>query len=407
MKITKIKADQILDSRGNPTLSVQVFSDMETGQFEVPSGASTGSFEALEKRDQDPTAFEGKGVLKAVEAAEGEVTRALIGKDPSNQEDIDKVLIELDGTENKSRLGANTLTGVSIAVCKLAANLQKKPLYQYLKNLKEIKPSRRIPYLFMNLINGGMHARSKLTFQEYMVVPQKDSVEEALNLGTLIFDKLKELVIKNLGPQSTEYGDEGGIVPDTDQVEVPLQLLDQVFEENNLKDKVKLALDVAASTFYRDGTYMVGDKQMTGVELLSYYPMLTAKYPILSIEDPFYESDFDSFANLQKQFEGLVVGDDLTVTNTKRIQEASDKKSIKAVIIKPNQIGTLTEALEAMRTARDNDIECIVSHRSGETNDDFIADLAFAFGAFGLKAGAPQRGERVAKYNRLNLITKS
>lgn len=406
MKITKIQAEQILDSRGNPTVNVQVFSDDQMGQFAVPSGASTGSFEAVEKRDGDQNEFRGLGVLKVIEGIKNEIEPALLGQDATKQQAIDKILIELDGTDNKSRLGANALIGVSIAVCKLAATLQNQPVYEYLKQLVDIKPSRSVPYLFMNLVNGGKHAQSKLSFQEYMVVPQTDSTEDALNIGTLIFNKLKEMAVKQLGPQSADYGDEGGVVLDTDQVDLPLQFLKQIIDENNLTGKVKLALDVAASSFYQDGVYQVGNKSMTAEDLLSFYELLTTNYQLLSIEDPFFEEDFNSFANLQSKFDGMVVGDDLTVTNIKRLKEAVEKKSIKAVIIKPNQIGTLTETLDTMKEARDNSIECIVSHRSGETNDDFIADLAFAFGAFGLKAGAPQRGERVAKYNRLNLIAK-
>jgi len=265
-----------------------------------------------------------------------------------------------------------------------------------------------VPFLFMNLINGGKHAQSKLAFQEYMIVPQIENVEEALNIGTLILNDLKKLIVEKLGPQSANIGDEGGEVPDTADVRMPLSLLQEVIDKNNLSEKVKIALDIAASSFYENGKYLIGDKEFTAGQLLEEYLAITKQFPIIfSIEDPFFEEDFENFAKLKEQFKGLVVGDDLTVTNIARLKQALAKKSINAIIIKPNQVGTLTETLQTMKMARDNGIECIVSHRSGETDDDFIADLSYAFGCLGLKSGAPQRGERVVKYNRLNLISKN
>lgn len=405
MQITKIEAVQILDSRGNPTISVRVFAGETFGEFAVPSGASTGLHEAVEKRDGDKNYFRALSVLKAIEGI-SRIEDELTGINATKQAQIDQILKEIDGTSQKRRLGANVLIGVSIACAKLAANLLKQPLFEYLRTLDEIKSSQKVPCLFMNLINGGKHAQSKLAFQEYMIVSLSESVDEALNFGTLILNDLKKLIVQKLGPQSANIGDEGGFVLDTDQVILPLELLQEVIEKNNLADKVKLALDVAASSFYQKGQYLIGNKKLTSGKLLEEYVFLIKQFPIISIEDPFFEEDFDSFAGLLKQFKGLVAGDDLTVTSSERLKHALDKKSINAIIIKPNQVGTLTETLKTMKLARDNDIECIISHRSGETNDDFIADLAFAFGCFGLKSGAPQRGERVAKYNRLNLITK-
>lgn len=405
MQITKIEAVQILDSRGNPTISVRVFAGETFGEFAVPSGASTGLHEAVEKRDGDKNYFRALSVLKAIEGI-SRIEDELTGINATKQAQIDQILKEIDGTSQKARLGANALIGVSIACAKLAANLLKQPLFEYLRTLDEIKSSQKVPYLFMNLINGGKHAQSKLAFQEYMIVSLSESVDEALNFGTLILNDLKKLIVQKLGPQSANIGDEGGFVLDTNQVILPLELLQEVIEKNNLTDKIKLALDIAASSFYQKGQYLIGNKKLTSSKLLEEYVFLIKQFPIISIEDPFYEEDFDSFAGLLKQFKGLVAGDDLTVTSSERLKQALDKKSINAIIIKPNQIGTLTETLKTMKLARDNNIECIISHRSGETNDDFIADLAFAFGCFGLKSGAPQRGERVAKYNRLNLITK-
>jgi len=263
----------------------------------------------------------------------------------------------------------------------------------------------------MNLINGGKHAHSKLPFQEYHVVPQTESIEEALDMGTKIFKALREKIDKEMAPSFSNVGDEGGATVDvgqtieTDDVFIPLTLLSETIDELELKGKVRLAMDVAASSFFENGNYAIG-KNLNSQELYEIYKEMLSKYDIMSIEDPFSEDEFNMFSQILKENNGLyIVGDDLTVTNTKRLEMAIAAKSINAIIIKPNQIGTLTETLNTMKLARDNDIECIVSHRSGETEDDFIADLAYAFRCFGLKSGAPNRGERVAKYNRLQHIT--
>ncbi|MEK7565028.1 MAG: enolase [Patescibacteria group bacterium] len=405
-KITQIKAREILDSRGNPTLKVTAVSENISASFSVPSGASTGSHETLEKRDGNKNRFRGLGVLGAVENVEKIISPAMAGIDPNEQKQVDSTLLKLDGTANKSRLGGNTTIGVSIACAKLAAKLKNVEVFEHLKTLANIKNSHKIPYLYMNLVNGGKHAQSKIAFQEYHIVPMVDDVETALELGTKIQYALKKKLAENFGVSSANYGDEDGFVPTFSDVKKPLDILLQIIEENNLLDKVKLALDVAASSFYEKGQYNFSGKNHTSDELLDFYQTLTNSFPILSIEDPFYEEDFGRFAQLLSQNKTRVVGDDLTVTNSARLKEAINQKSINAIIIKPNQIGTLTETLETMKLATENNVECIISHRSGETTDDFIADLAYAFGTFGIKTGAPHGGERVSKYNRLLEITK-
>jgi len=258
----------------------------------------------------------------------------------------------------------------------------------------------------MNLMNGGKHAKTPLAFQEYHVVPQTDDIEEALVIGTSIQAELRERIARDLGPASANLGDEGGFVPDTADVRKPLEILADVIEKSRFGGKVRISLDVAASSFYKEGAYAFDGGTMALAQLMDFYKVLIKDFSIFAIEDPFYEEDFSGFAGLRGVTDAVVVGDDLTVTNVARLEEAIKNKSIGAMIVKPNQVGTLTETVAAMKLAQKNGIRCIVSHRSGETNDDFIADLAWAFGSWGLKAGAPQRGERVAKYNRLRQIQK-
>ncbi len=412
-KITRILAEEIKDSRGNPTLKVTVWIGEASDSFSVPSGASTGAHEAHELRDAD-----GKGVKIAIEKVNKVIAPALMGTDVLNQKEIDRIMIEFDGTPNKDNLGGNSMIGVSIACAKVAAKASGVEVFEHLRILAEIKPSRRIPHLYMNLINGGKHAKNDLAFQEYHVVSDTDEVEEAVDIGTKIQNSLKEIIRKELGDDSLVLGDEGGddslvlgdeggYAPKVSDIKKPLEYLGQAIKENGLEGKVRLALDVASSSFYEDGLYKVDNKEITKEELANIYDSLTKEFDLLSIEDPFDEIDFESFAKLKEEQDGLiVVGDDLTVTNKILLQEAIDKESVNGMIIKPNQIGTLSETLETMRLARENDIELIVSHRSGETDDDFIADLAFAFGCFGLKAGSPLKPERMVKYQRLIEISK-
>ena len=403
--IKKITAREILDSRGEPTLEVCVVAGDAgaRGTFSVPAGASKGSHEAAEKRDGDATAFRGMGVSGAVAIVEGEINGSLTGVNVFDQEKIDEIMIALDGTADRSRLGGNAMIGVSIAAAKAAARAAGKEVFEYLPTLApDIKRSRAVPLLYMNLMNGGKHAQTPLAFQEYHIIPQFDDLREALSVATTVQAALRDKLVAALGASSANLGDEGGFVPATTDVRLPLELLATTLKELNLTDHVKLSLDTAASSFYENGIYAVGGEQLAPAAMLQRYLALSKEFAIFSIEDPFAEEEFADFAALKAQGNGLcVVGDDLTTTNAARLQKAIDGKCVDALIIKPNQVGTLTETLATMRLARENNIECIVSHRSGETNDDFIADLAWAFGCFGFKAGAPMRGERVVKYNRL------
>jgi len=399
-KIKRIEAREILDSRGTPTLSVTVQAEGVRGTFDVPSGASTGTHEALELRDGDKNHFEGKGVLKAAGNITHIIEPALMNMDALDQRAVDERLIELDGTPNKSKLGANAIVGVSIACAKAAAAVKNVEVYEHLRDLATMPPSRRVPLLYMNLINGGLHAHSRLAFQEYHLVPQTGDIGEALEIGTKVMHLLGALIQKKYGSASANLGDEGGFAPDMEDVREPLKLLSAAVHGAGVENDVKFALDVAASSFYKNGAYLVGRRHFNAAELRTFYMELAHDFPLISIEDPFMEDAFEDFAKLNSG-KFIVVGDDLTVTNPARVEEAIEKDAISGIIIKPNQIGTLTETIETMKFARKNDLECIISHRSGETNDDFIADLAYAYGAFGIKAGAPQREERVAKYNRL------
>lgn len=395
-KVTKILAEEIKDSRGNPTLKVTVFCENKFESFSVPSGASTGAHEAHELRDED-----GKGVKNAIDKVNNIIAPALVGQDILNQKEIDRIMIELDGTPNKDNLGGNSMIGVSIACAKVAAKVSGVEVFEHLRTLAEIKPSRKAPYLYMNLINGGKHARNNLAFQEYHIVPDTENVEEAVEIGIKIQNSLKEIIIKNLGAESVVFGDEGGFAPKVSDIRKPLEYLSEAIKQNNLESKVRLALDVASTSFYENNLYKVDGKNITKDELLNIYNSLIKEFNLLSIEDPFYEEDFGSFRKLRENNNIKVVGDDLTVTNKVILKEAIEKGSINAMIIKPNQIGTLSETLETMQLARENDVELIVSHRSGETDDDFIADLAYAFNCFGLKSGAPTKPERMVKYKRL------
>ena len=401
-KITKIFAEEIKDSRGNPTLKVTVHVGDMSESFSVPSGASTGAHEAHELRDLD-----GRRVKDAIFKVNNLIAGNLVGKDVLNQKEIDRIMIELDGMPNKDNLGGNSMIGVSIACAKLAAKVSGKEVFEYLRTLYEIKPSRKIPYLYMNLINGGKHAKNDLAFQEYHIVPDTEDVAEAVEIGIQIQSTLKEIISKKLGEESLVLGDEGGFAPKINNIRKPLEFLSEAVKQNNFSKKVRLALDVAASSFFSDGKYIVDGKNISKEELMGIYKSLIKEFNLFSIEDPFEEEDFGSFKELKEKNKNLIVmGDDLTVTNKILLKQAIEKGSINAMIIKPNQIGTLSETLETMQLARENDIELIVSHRSGETNDDFIADLAFAFGCFGLKSGAPLKPERMVKYQRLIKISK-
>lgn len=400
--ITKIFAEEIKDSRGNPTLKVNVCVGDTCDSFSVPSGASTGIHEAHELRDEDK-----KGVSRATDKINNLLNAELKDLNILDQKKIDQKMIGLDGTPNKDILGGNSTIGISIACAKVGAKISKKETFEYLKSLVSIKNNQNVPYLYMNLINGGKHAQNNLAFQEYHIVPLVDNIEESVEIGNRIQNTLKDLILRELGENSIILGDEGGFAPKVSDVRKPLVFLSEAIKINNLEDKVRLALDVAASSFYNNGFYEVDNNKITKEELMNIYNSLIKEFNLISIEDPFEEEDFESFAKLKENNPNLIViGDDLTVTSKKLLEKAIDHKSINGMIIKPNQIGTLTETLETMKLASKNNIKLVVSHRSGETNDNFIADLSYAFNCFGLKSGSPQKAERMVKYQRLIEITK-
>lgn len=401
--IDTIAGKQISDSRGNPTLSVEVrLSDGSKGVFDVPSGASTGVHEAHELRDDGTPQG---GVARALELIENEVTALLQGANPFDQAEIDRKLIECDGTSAKDRLGGNTLIGVSIACAKAAAASRGVEVWEYLHAsfFDQVPPS--FPRLYANLINGGKHASTGLAFQEYHVVPKTQNIEEASALIADIQEKLGTIVAERFG--TVARGDEGGYALPVEDVRIPLALLDEAARAIGVRDAVDMALDVAASSFWNGERYVVGGAVYDEASMIELFKTLSASGGMLSIEDPFHEEAFDSFAHLRAGLPGvLVVGDDLTTTSDERLEKALEQGSVDALIIKPNQIGTLTETIETMKLARERGIRCIVSHRSGETLDAFIADLAYASGAFGIKLGARGPSEREAKYARLLAIFK-
>ena len=399
-RITKIDAEEIKDSRGNPTLQVTVHAEAARGTFSVPSGASTGSHEAKELRDADG------GVDTAIRGITDVIAPALLGLDVDDQRAVDAKLLLLDGTTQKTRFGGNALLGISAACARAAAASQGLELYEYLRTLADITRSQAVPYLYMNYINGGKHAQSGIAFQEHMIVPLTENISEALDMARTFENALEGILFSTYGKDVAEsMGDEGGFVLDESEPEKPFVLMDEALREAQLTGKVAFAIDAAATSFYRNGTYDVGGNSLSSDELFSLYEELARKHALISIEDPFHEEDFDTFARLRGKHMTRIVGDDLTVTNMSRLDMAIERESIDAVIIKPNQVGTLTETLDTMKRAREKNIDCIVSHRSGETDDDFIADLAFAFGCFGLKAGSLRKPERVLKYRRLQAIS--
>ena len=403
LDITHIHAREILDSRGNPTIEVEVrLSSGAMGRAAVPSGASTGVHEALELRDADETRFLGKGVLKAVASVNEEIAPALLGYDASDPYDIDATLLSMDGTENKSRLGANALLGVSLACARAAANAFELPLYRYLGGVN----ARRLPVPLMNVINGGEHADNALDVQEFMLVPRgAETFSESLRWGVETFHHLKKLLkTKNL---STNVGDEGGFAPQLGSNREALDLLMQAIESAGYRPgtDVALALDVAASEFYDDGKYKLSGENVTlsSSEMAKYLEDLVDAYPIVSIEDGLHEDDWDGWKELTQNVGDRcqLVGDDLFVTNSRRIQKGIDEGCANAVLVKVNQIGTLTETLDAMALGTAHGYAMIVSHRSGETEDNTIADLAVGTGATQIKTGSASRSDRMAKYNQL------
>jgi enolase len=401
MAITEIRAREILDSRGRPTVEAEVY--LANGGFglaQVPSGASTGSFEAHELRDDDPKRYGGKGVLNAVTNIEAKIAPELNGMDAFDQMAIDRTMIELDGTPTKSNLGANAILAVSLANSKAVANALGVPLYRYLGG----PLANLLPVPLMNVINGGAHASNNVDFQEFMIVPVgAPSFKEALRWGAEIFASLsKVLDQKGL---LTGVGDEGGFAPNLESNQAALELLVSAIESAGYKpgEQVALALDVAASEFYKDGNYVYDGSSHTPAQFIDYLADLTTKYPIVSIEDGLHEDDWSSWQLLTQKIGSKVqlVGDDLFVTNTVRLKQGIEQKAANAILIKLNQIGTLTETLQTIDLATRNGFKSIISHRSGETEDTTIADLAVATRAGQIKTGSLCRSERVAKYNRL------
>lgn len=404
--ITSVHARQILDSRGNPTVEVEVSDGTLTARAAVPSGASTGVHEALELRDKDKSVYHGKGVLQAVENVNGPLSGAVIDLEPGEQEAVDQAMLDLDGTENKSNLGANAILGVSLAAARLSAMQQGIPLFVHIQNLFQ-SDDIALPKPMMNVINGGEHADSGLEIQEFMIQPQFESFEDNLRAGSEIFHTLKK-ILKSQG-HVTAVGDEGGFAPHLDTNEDALKVLVQAVEETGYTtDNVKFCLDAAASEFYEDGKYTVDGKQITSEELTAYYVDLIDRYPIVSIEDSHDEDDFGGFKALTDAAGDRlqIVGDDLFVTNIKRLQMGIDQGVGNSILIKVNQIGSLTETLQTMRLAMEHDYTCVVSHRSGETEDVFISDLAVGTNAGQIKTGSLSRSDRVAKYNQLLRISE-
>lgn len=399
MKIKDVKGRQILDSRGNPTVEVDVILENGImGRAAVPSGASTGSREALEMRDGG-NIYMGKGVSHAVDNVNGPLKNLVIGMDASDQRALDYAMIEFDGTETKSKMGANAILGISMAAIKASAIEKGLPLYKY------VGEGRELPVPMMNIINGGAHADNKLDFQEFMIVPQADSIVERIRIGSEVFHNLKS-VLKSKG-LVTSVGDEGGFAPDLHSNTEGFELIMEAIEKAGYvpgKD-VCLAIDVAASEFYRDGKYVLeGEgRSLNTLELIDFYEELVNKYPIISIEDPVDENDWDGFRMITERIGDRVqlVGDDLFVTNKKCLQKGIDNKAGNAILLKVNQIGTITETLETIQLAKENGYKTIISHRSGETEDTTIADLAVGLNLGQIKTGSMSRTDRICKYNQL------
>jgi enolase len=405
--IENIYADEVLDSRGNPTVRATVeLSDGSRADAIVPSGASTGSKEAIELRDGDDR-YLGKGVLKACDNVNGVIANELIGLSPFDQAEIDQIMIDLDGTKNKSKLGANAILGVSMAVARAAAKSLDLPLYRYLGGSNAVI----MPTPMLNVINGGSHADNSVDFQEYMIMPTGfDNFSDALRASVETYHALKKLLSQN--GHSTALGDEGGFAPNLSSNEEPLEYLVKAIQKAGYKpgEEVAIAMDIASSEIYKDGKYILAseNKELTSEELVEYYANLCEKYPIVSIEDGLDENDWEGWKILTNKLGSKIqlVGDDLFVTNKNILTEGIQKNVANAILIKPNQIGSVTETMQTVRLAQRNGYKCVMSHRSGESEDAFIADFAVALNCGEIKTGAPARGERNAKYNRLFAIER-
>ena len=404
--LTKLKGREIIDSRGNPTLEVEAFCDKIFASAIVPSGASTGIYEALELRDKDKR-YHGKGIQEAVKKVNF-LSKKLKGIDVTKQKELDNIMIELDGTAKKTKLGANTILGVSMACCRLAAKCKNQDLYKHLSRLYGGKKVS-VPVPYCNIINGGEHAGNELPMQEFMIAPTKaKTFAEGVRMVSETYQVLKKLIEKKYGKAATGVGDEGGFAPPIKKAEEALDIITKAIGEAGHSKKMSIAMDPAASEFYiyDTGKYRLHN-DMSPKQLKNYYIRLAQKYNIISIEDPFEQDDFKSFQMLMEEADFQVVGDDLLVTSVDRINIAAEKDLCNALLLKVNQIGSVTEALAASRMAMQNKWKVMVSHRSGETEDTFIADLAVALGCNEIKIGAPCRGERTAKFNRLLKIEET
>ncbi len=400
-RIKTVKAREILDSRGNPTLEVDVLLQGGwLGRAAVPSGASTGAFEAVELRDGDEQRYLGKGVKTAARHVNEILAPELSDQDVLDQSGLDQLMIDLDGTDNKSRLGANAILGVSLSLARAAASMLDLPLYRYIGGLDALT----LPVPFMNILNGGEHADNNMDIQEFMIVPLgAESFADALQMGTEVFHQLKK-ILQSRG-LNTNVGDEGGFAPHLDSSEAALELIIEAINKAGYQpgDQIALALDPAASEFYKDGVYNLEGKALSAGELTAYYKTLADKFPLISIEDGLDEDDWEGWLTLTKELgsELMIIGDDLFVTSPERLRRGIDSATANSILIKLNQIGTLTETLETMAMARRSAYTCMISHRSGETADSFIADLAVGTNSGMIKTGAPSRIDRVEKYNQL------
>ncbi|KAA0007613.1 MAG: phosphopyruvate hydratase [Thermoplasmata archaeon] len=406
--IQKIKARQVLDSRGNPTVEVEMKTQKHSAVASVPSGASTGTYEAVELRDNNK-AYGGKGVTKAVENINQVIAPKLLGRTTGEQKEVDRIMVELDGTENKNYLGANAILGCSMAYARLSAACENTFLYEYIGKTFGYKPEV-LPIPALNVINGGKHAGNSLDIQEHLILPVgAKNFSEALRMGAEVYHVLKKIILKKYGKPAVNVGDEGGYAPPLNETNEAFELIAEAIEEAGYNKEVKPAFDAAASEFYNTGVYTINNKPYTPEELTDFYGELIKTYGIVSAEDPFAEEDWDGFALFTKKFGDKIqiIGDDIFVTNIKRLKKGIEKGVGNCLLLKVNQIGTVTEAINAAELAFKNNYSVMVSHRSGETCDPFIADLVVGINAGQIKSGAPARGERVAKYNRLLQIEET
>ena len=412
--IQSVKAREILDSRGNPTVEVDVTTKDGVFRAMVPSGASTGVYEALELRDNDKARYLGKGVLTAVTNVNTIIAPKIIGMDSTKQQELDEFMLKLDGTESKEKLGANAILAVSMAVCRAGAAALKKPLYRYIADMVGVTDFV-LPVPSFNVINGGKHAGNKLAMQEFMILPVgAPNFKEAMRMGTEVYHHLKAVIKTKYGQDAVNVGDEGGFAPNIQDNKEGLELLKEAIAKAGYVGKVRIGMDVAASEFYSDGIYDLdfknpkndGTMKKSGDEMITLYEDFVKQYKLISIEDPFDQDDWESYAKLTCRVgkEVQIVGDDLLVTNVKRIKQGITRKACNALLLKVNQIGTVTESIEACKLAQKAGWGVMVSHRSGETEDTFIADLVVGLKTGQIKTGAPCRSERLAKYNQLMRI---